>query len=158
MEFITRMMYFVIILFGIINAAIFFNLYQRTRKLKAELSPISSLKIEKIFGEVKQEDLKLHKIEREKERINFWYNLYNEITTSFPYLGILGTVAALYLSREIELEVIEANFTMALGTTLLGLCMAILFKLAKSLFSSKIQEINHDLETLYNLNLKKRVN
>ncbi len=158
MEFVSRIMYFIIISFAIINALIFFNLYHRTRNLKSELNPINSLKIEKLFGEVKQDSLNLNQIEREKEKINFWFNLYNEITTSFPYLGILGTVAALYLSRGIELEVIEANFTMALGTTLLGLCMAIIFKLAKTFFSSKIQEINQDLETLYNLDLKKRVN
>lgn len=64
-------------------------------------------------------------ISKKKQHLITLYALYANITTAFPLLGILGTVAALInYSNETMME----NFMVALNTTLWGVLFAFVFK------------------------------
>lgn len=66
----------------------------------------------------------------------FLYTLYANITAIFPLLGIFGTVCSLLNSSPGSDA--SNNFFIALDTTVWGLIFAMIFKLADSAISSKL--------------------
>ena len=73
----------------------------------------------------------------------FFYACYANITAIFPLLGILGTVAALVTYSN---ETMMDNFMVALGTTLLGVFFAIVYKAIDAKLSAPLDLFFEDTD------------
>lgn len=74
----------------------------------------------------------------------FWYTLYANITAIFPLMGILGTVCSL-IGLSPSADTSNSFFT-ALDTTIWGLIFAMVFKIADSFISSKLDRALDEAE------------
>lgn len=71
------------------------------------------------------------------------YAIYANFTAIFPFLGILGTVAALVKSSDVTMA---DDFMVALSTTLLGVFFAILFKIIDAIISGPLDIFIEDAD------------
>lgn len=88
----------------------------------------------------------------EYQKRGSWYSAFSLIIQIFPLLGILGTVAGLYLAMSNGQDMYE-GVELALSTTVLGILFAIIFKIADiiivSLFINYIEDGIDRYEKIY---------
>lgn len=90
----------------------------------------------------------------EYQRKGGWYSAFSLIIQLFPLLGILGTVAGLYLAMSNGQDMYE-GVELALSTTVSGILCAVLFKIADviivSLFINYIEDGIDRYEKIYKI-------
>lgn len=115
---------YIIIIVFIINVIV----YNRAKKAIESTEEMFSPKVDKVNGvgtSLKWTKEDISELKKCRKSIVKKYSWYANITAIFPLLGILGTVAALVTYSN---ETMMDNFMVALGTTLLGVLSAIIFK------------------------------
>ena len=90
----------------------------------------------------------------ERRKVNFFYSMYNNITSIFPLMGILGTVISLISMVNKSSEQIQDNFMLALTSTLWGIIFAIIFKALNGYLSSVIDNLDEVFELYIERNNK----
>ncbi|MBR3666493.1 MAG: MotA/TolQ/ExbB proton channel family protein [Ruminococcus sp.] len=88
------------------------------------------------------------KIQKCYDKLNSWYTIFVTIITVFPLLGMLGTVASLLIldtSSPEALNDASDSFFSALSSTLLGLILAIIFKVINAAKLYDIEDVNQRL-------------
>ena len=132
-----------------------YKLYLLNRKVK-ELNQVSTISYEKPVKEnkhvvvkegtiVSERDwAKLESVREDYRRTDQWYTWFTSLIQVFPLLGILGTVAGLYIAFQSGDMNIYDGVQFALSTTILGLIAAIIFKIVdaafRALFVNSIEE------------------
>jgi biopolymer transport protein ExbB len=74
-----------------------------------------------------------------RKRSGVLYNIFSILTSLFTMLGILGTVISLIPMVE-DMDVIKANFFVALTSTFWGLVFAVIFKIFDASVSGRIDD------------------
>ena len=92
--------------------------------------------------EIKQTRTQLRLMRETSEK---YYTMFANLTGIFPLLGILGTVISL-LPMVQDLGNMQANFFVALTSTLWGLVFAIFFKVLDGMLSPRIERNNRGID------------
>jgi len=101
--------------------------------------------------DLKQKRQQLRKMRDSGER---GYSIYVSVCSTFPLLGILGTIVALIPMVQSGTD-LEANFFAALTSTFWGLGFAVIFKIFEGSLAPRIERNNRGLdEYLYKLERK----
>ncbi len=74
-----------------------------------------------------------------RKKSGILYNIFSTLTSLFTMLGILGTVISLIPMVE-DMDVIKANFFVALTSTFWGLVFAVIFKILDASISGRIDD------------------
>jgi len=85
-----------------------------------------------------------------REAMNKWYALYENLTTMFPLLGMLGTVISLIPMVNAIGSETSGLFFSALTSTFWGIVCALVFKLLDASISYKIDDNEKHMEYLFN--------
>ncbi len=148
MDFITVL----IIIMGIANGGIYYVTWRSITSLQRLVHPKADRR-NGISADLSLSAEECAALGKSSDRASFFYTLFLNITAVFPLLGILGTVWS--LMKLSGADDISASFGMALRTTLVGLIFAIVYKLADSLISPRLDRAldeadylihQHDLE------------
>lgn len=148
MDFITVL----IIIMGIANGGIYYVTWRSITSLQRLVHPKADRR-NGINADLALSAEECAALGKSSDRASFFYTLFLNITAVFPLLGILGTVWS--LMKLSGADDISASFGMALRTTLVGLIFAIVYKLADSLISPRLDRAldeadylihQHDLE------------
>lgn len=113
-----------------------FNTVNRTSKLNYP----AQRKLQRVANKEKKE-LTDEDIMDIREKMNFSYGLYYNLTSMFPLFGMLGTVFSLIPLVNQMGEINVASFFAALTSTLWGIVFALVFKLLDSFVSYKIEDV-----------------
>ena len=92
--------------------------------------------------EIKQTKTQLRVMRETSEK---YYTMFTNLTGIFPLLGILGTVISL-LPMVQDMGNMQANFFVALTSTLWGLVFAIFFKVLDGMLSPRIERNNRGID------------
>ena len=92
--------------------------------------------------EIRQTRVRLRKMRETSEK---YYTMFVNLTGIFPLLGILGTVVSLIPMVE-DMTHMQANFFVALTSTLWGLVFAIFFKVLDAVLSPRIERNNRGID------------
>lgn len=151
MDFITV----VIILVGLFNIFVYYTTWKVIAKLQKLVHPKADRRngIKADLNITAEESAALSKC---SDLASSCYTMYLNLTAVFPLLGILGTV--LSLMRLSGADDISANFGMALRTTFAGLIAAILFKVADSFISPKLDRALDEADYLIHQHDKEKEN
>lgn len=84
------------------------------------------------------------------------YNIFSTLTSLFTMLGILGTVISLIPMVE-DMDVIKANFFVALTSTFWGLVFALIFKILDASISGRIDDNEKTVALFLERNAKSMV-
>ncbi len=130
-----------IFLLAIANAYIFYQAYKNIKELKTELFQGDSL-LKRYFNEKTSTPEKLEdriltnftKWEQMYQKSTRWYHLFTTIIAVFPLLGIVGTVWGIIPTLS-DLSQINASFSLALVSTLLGVIFSVFYKVCEGLIS-----------------------
>lgn len=126
-----------IVLAAIANAVIFGFAKRQIIMLEKTFLPIA----DKMYGlapNMRWTKEELSMVKKKRDLAFVLYAWYANMTAIFPLLGILGTVAALVTYSN---DTMMDNFMVALGTTLLGVLFAIIFKTIDSLLSGPLDNV-----------------
>ncbi|MDA3847033.1 MAG: MotA/TolQ/ExbB proton channel family protein [Vallitaleaceae bacterium] len=138
----------IIILWGVLNGFLAYQLKNQTNLLYEELNPTVYMPIDKVLLKVhKDKTIDLHYIRQLKEKETKLVHLFTSISNIFPLLGILGTIISLIRLVTFSGSEIIVNFTTALTSTFWGLVGAIIFKAIGGVINSRI-ETNHEMITI----------
>ena len=103
--------------------------------------------IEKSWGDLKT-------FLKEYENVQSWYAAFSMLIQLFPLLGILGTVAGLFIALNSGSDIYE-GVGFALSSTVLGIILAVVFKvlelILESVFVLRIEEEVSRYEKEYNI-------
>ena len=151
MDFITVL----IVILGIVNGFVYYITWRLIGSLQKLVHPKADRRngIKADLAITAEESAALS---RSSDRASFFYTLFLNITAVFPLMGILGTVWS--LMKLTGADDISANFGMALHTTLWGLIFAIIFKLADSLISPKLDRALDEADYLIHEHDKEKRN
>ena len=92
--------------------------------------------------EIRQTRSRLRKMRETSEK---YYSMFSNLTGIFPLLGILGTVISLIPMVQ-DMTNMQANFFVALTSTLWGLVFAIFFKVLDAVLSPRIERNNRGID------------
>lgn len=151
LNFIFRNINMVIIVFGIILLIwIIYNYYQ-LGKQKGKIDVITNEKtrrnyVDRRTGQMYEQEEEqsvtpetLREYEKQFYKTRSGYDMYVQLISLFPLLGILGTVSGLMSQVVAEnMDALNASLTVALGSTVWGLIWAIGLKIIVVLFPGKI--------------------
>lgn len=148
---------FLIFIIAIFNLVLVFRTRHLVKDVLATLKPQGYLP----GGEHSSKKIKEHyelylspegeQILQEKQRkTNFSYTLFENITTLFPLMGILGTVISLIpMVNEMSSSIAQSNlFFSALTSTFWGIVFAIIFKAINGFVQSEL-DFSNKLTDLY---------
>lgn len=146
---------YIILAGAMINVVVYLLVKKKIKVTEELFNP----KIDKVNGlglslDWKKEEIaELKKCRKDLVVIYAWFA---NITAVFPLLGILGTVAALVTYSN---DTMMDNFMAALGTTLLGVLSAIIFKCLDARVSGSLDVIVEDADSVVqDYNREKRKN
>lgn len=117
------------------NIWVFYMVRKNTLRLENIVRPKSDRR-SGVMAELTLKDEELAELMNCAEMASGWYSLFTNITAVFPLLGILGTVWS--LMQLSGTENLAGSFMSALTTTFLGLICAILFKIADSFITARL--------------------
>ena len=103
--------------------------------------------LERIFLGIKETKLKTAK--KQGDTIKQWYTIFTTVITVFPLLGMLGTVAALFMLDldKGNMDNIRNNFFMALSSTAWGIICSVFYKILDAVWlSSQIDTLLEKLQ------------
>lgn len=132
----------IIVVAALINVIFFFKTFRAIKKADDMFNPKSD-KVNGVRANMRWDNKQISKIKKMRKGLIQKYTWYANITAIFPLLGILGTVAALV---EYSAETMMENFMVALGTTLLGVLFAIIFKSIDAVISGPMEVIIADAD------------
>lgn len=140
-----------------ILAVINFYIYQRTnlhsKRIQRSLYPRGFVP----GGNAHKKHLKAHyehflslegeeELFRERRKMNLWYSFFNNITSIFPLMGILGTVISLIGMVGKGAEETNSAFFLALTSTLWGIVFAIVYKAVNGYLAADIDSTDEVFE------------
>lgn len=114
----------IIIVVAFINLVVFGVTYKAIKDAENIFNPRND-KVNGVRTSMQWNNEEISKLKKMRKGLVTKYTWYANITAIFPLLGILGTVAALVTYSDVTMM---ENFMVALGTTLLGVLCAILYK------------------------------
>ncbi|MDE6004350.1 MAG: MotA/TolQ/ExbB proton channel family protein [Oscillospiraceae bacterium] len=131
----------IILAVGLINIIILIILIIKTWNLNSLLKLNISANEKNPYAVIKKffdESGKITKIEKLRDKENFWYSLFVNVIAIFPLLGMLGTIIAL-LKLSSGSENLMQNFYSALTSTFWGMVFAVGFKIIDAFVSAKVE-------------------
>ena len=137
-RFFAISIYPIIIIFLVIEILAGIMAYNRSKDLEKNIDSKSEKKFKKDYY----------------DKAARWYLAFTTLITIFPLLGMLGTVTALY-SIDITggAGIPQNEFFKALGTTILGIVLSVIFKCVNIFIESDIEaqltKASRMLEKLY---------
>lgn len=144
-----------IIVLSCINIIVFFVILFLQWKGNEEIRPNSDKRY-RVSANMEWDSQQIKKLSCYERWLLLAYTVFANLTAIFPLLGILGTVAALvtYDSSEDMMN----NLMIALSTTLLGVAMAIFFKLFDSFISAGIDILVGEIDyIIQNTDIKEEI-
>jgi hypothetical protein len=140
-----------IILMGIFNGFIAYQLKSKTDLLYESLNPTVYMPINKVLLKVHEEkSIDLHSMRQLKEQETKLSHIFNSLSNLFPLMGILGTIISLIKLVTLSGSEIIINFSTALTSTFWGLIGAVVFKAIGGLLHGKIETNSEMLTILFN--------
>ena len=88
-----------------------------------------------------------HELRAMRETAEKYYNMFVTLTGIFPFLGIIGTVVALIPLVQTGMDGdMQANFFVALTSTLWGLVFAIIFRVLDGMLMPRMEQNNRGID------------
>ena len=131
-----------IIIFAIINGYVLVRMMLKLKKANEIINPTSDKRY-KVNASMEWNNEEISKLAKMRTSLVSGYAWYANLTAIFPLLGILGTVAALVTYSA---DTMMDSFMVALGTTLLGVFFAIIFKFLDALISGPLEVFIEDAD------------
>ena len=131
-----------ILIMALINLIIFIKTKSKINKANDSFNPRSD-KVNGVSASMEWNREQISDLKKERKSLLNEYTWYANITAIFPLLGILGTVAALVTYSD---ETMMDNFMVALGTTLLGVFFAIIYKAIDAILSASLDLFFEDTD------------
>lgn len=131
----------IILVVGMINIIILIILIIKILRLSTTLKLNISANEKNPYTVIKkffEESGKITRIEKLRDKENFWYSLFVNVIAIFPLLGMLGTIIAL-LKLSSGSENLIQNFYSALTSTFWGMVFAVGFKIVDAFVSAKVE-------------------
>lgn len=132
----------IIFIFAIINGVLF--AWTKVAICRAEkiFNPRND-KVNGVSASMDWDNEEIAKVKKVRKGLIIKYTWYANFTEIFPFLGILGTVAALVTYSDVTMM---ENFMVALSTTLLGVIFAAVFKGIDAILSGPMDVIIEDAD------------
>jgi chemotaxis protein MotA len=103
-------------------------------------------------GQRKETVLTAEELLQYREKTNRFYSFFTNITSTFPLMGMLGTVISLLRMGDLIGTEVQGAFFTALTSTFWGIIAAIAFKASDASIAYKIEDNEKHLEYLFNPN------
>ncbi|MCQ2506243.1 MAG: MotA/TolQ/ExbB proton channel family protein [Lachnospiraceae bacterium] len=144
---------FIIFVLGAFNAVVMFVTLNYSKKLFRVMNPECWIPGgTRTLGEIEEKFNKQSDMTSESELIalrrktNLWFMIYENITTIFPLMGMLGTVIALIPMVGSMGDTATGLFFGALTSTFWGIVFAIIFKAVNGFLSAQIDDNEKNME------------
>lgn len=131
-----------ICILAIINIVVYFITRREINKANNLFNPRND-KVNGVSASMEWDGKQISELKKKRKTLLEYYTCYANFTAIFPLLGILGTVAALVTYSN---ETMMDNFMVALGTTLLGVFFAIIYKFIDASISAPLDLFFEDTD------------
>lgn len=130
------------------------NLSQKLRPVVRVANPDVEIELPKTKDEAEKFEDEVKVIQK---RMNCYYTLYMNLTSTLPLFGMFGTVNSLLrLVGKMDGDAMPTDqFFSALWTTWFGIVFAVICKLIVSRLTTDVEDNNHEIDTLKDRNSKR---
>lgn len=149
----------IIIIAAIVNLALFIAIHRQLTAIKTDFVKTSYLQNDWLVGMSSGRRDKpdkaallevLNRFTKRKHKLDQLSVFYTSLTSIFPLLGILGTVAALLTMSDFNDVAVTINFSKALSSTFWGVFFGALGKFGEGFFTAETErydKLYHELRS-----------